>query len=274
MTDFICAKCGKKGIQTGNFIDMIPNTKDLMAKGQTGFTKFVRSLQATFDGKNFESNAVWSHWLTNLVFLKHIKNGDKIIDLGAGSCELEFLISLEKPKSTMVVEDLAPSGLRELAKEYPKSVVAMKNDICDCLHIQKPQFDVAIMSHVLEHNEKSRSLKLLDDAISLLKPHGKVLICAENGTGIHDMHPDGKYHFYFFGHDELIELLTQRNITIDNEYGLRLKYEESSRILNDEDARVFRRLKDMDAPSGWLVNLFALPYPKLCRDLIIIGHIS
>ncbi len=270
MSTFTCKICGKVGIKTKNVIDFKPDVKELTKSGKTGFTKFVRSIKSSLDGKNLFSSAVWSHWITNMIFTRNIKKGSHILDLGAGSCELEFIIKKEKPDTKMMVLDLAKSGMEELAEQY-KDVIAMRDDVCDCIHVGKPQFDVIILSHVLEHNVRERSLKLLDNALKVLKTGGKVLICAENGTGKHEMHPDGKYHFYFFGYEEMKGLLEERGIRITKEYGIRMKVSESDNILTGAYKEVFDSLLDMGVPSGWLVNLFSMPYVQDCRDMILIG---
>jgi len=99
-------------------------------------------------------------------FLKNIKKGDRVLDLGCGNGFLTFRLA-QKAKFILGI-DLNPKNIAFARKKF--SAANIKYKVADITRIKKQNFDVIVLSNVLEHipNRVSFLQKIQETAPKIL----------------------------------------------------------------------------------------------------------
>jgi SAM-dependent methyltransferase len=113
---------------------------------------------------------------------KEVKESDKVLDAGAGSCPYQEYFSHAEYEST------------DFKKIFDHSSRGRHDFICSLDEIPKPEnyYDVIINTQVLEHVEYPH--KVINEFYRVLREGGKLFLTAPQGWGIHG----APYHFYNF----------------------------------------------------------------------------
>ena len=127
-------------------------------------------------------------WKDSQVFMKYIKSGNKVLDLGCGNGRLVDLLLQKKLKYTGV--DNSKNLVKNAQRNYPK----LNFKVMDALDLTfKPKsFDAVLSVSVLNHLSAANQRKYFEEANRVLKPKGYLLLSnwnlwnSENKKGINN----------------------------------------------------------------------------------------
>lgn len=113
-----------------------------------------------------------SHWHRTEFFLKHIKNGDKILDCGCSNGGLAKYLTERFDKITLIGFDIAKYFVENASRNVSRGIFF--NSSIEKISFAANSFDIIIAGEVLEHViDVNNALKPL---LHCLKMNGKLLI--------------------------------------------------------------------------------------------------
>ncbi len=140
--------------------------------------------------------------------LRLILAGSKVLDVACGAGVLCRKIARQVAATHVTGVDFSEYMLeRNRQRDRALAVQYQCLDVTTCLLSLGRQFDVVCMCEVLEH--LSRPEKVLQEAITLLKPGGRFVLTCPHDNCI----PDPE-HLRIWGHDELFHLLAPYTDTV------------------------------------------------------------
>ena len=177
---------------------------------------FARKLQATFDGKSFDDDALYSeklfdhfadryenvmqnlHYSVVEAIRKYVGQGKKtIVDLGCGTGLLGS--ALKTPQTKLIGVDVSQKMLDKAAEKNVYDELC-KDDICHYLQ-KKPVFDVAVMGDVCGY------LRNFESVVKLLKNKTLIFTIEVSDEGEKHASLSGRYRY----HPEYIKELLLQN---------------------------------------------------------------
>jgi len=162
--------------------------------------------------------------------LRHIKDGDKILDIGASSRDLEIRIKKHRPQIVYKSMDID----REVVHDYYS------------LDEVEETFDVVFLFEVIEHLGLEEGVNMFTKIHSLLKEGGYLILSTPNTFNPGRFWRDAT-HRVAYCYDELGGLLLAQNFKIKGMY----------RTYNDAFHRYFLRVYVMSALHRYLGIDFA-----------------
>ncbi len=133
----------------------------------------------------FFSNIQESPWYRQFLnpVINEIDSNGELLDIGTGSGKLLQIVTTEKAANCIGV-DTNPQMLKEaeikLAKTNVKLIQIKPNEK---LPFKDSRFDYITICNVLFNLNKTQVNFMLEDAIRLLKDHGKIIILSPTGNG-------------------------------------------------------------------------------------------
>ena len=110
-----------------------------------------------------------------VILKKLVKNADSVLDLGCGSgTRLNYLTDNGRIPGLGV--DISEKAIEKATKSFPK-LKFVKADL-ENLPLKKNDFDLVYSAFVLEHLDDPE--KIIEEAIRVLKPNGKLAFIAPN----------------------------------------------------------------------------------------------
>lgn len=155
---------------------------------------------------NIRNANVIQHWIRYLAALKHIKPGDRVLEIGFGNAYLPRMLYTNQIHTEYVGIEYDTKNWERTSK-YAETPKWIYGDECfingrfgtdDC-HLGDQKFDVIYTSHVIEHMPKEEGLRFLLAAHKHLRVGGKFLIACPDGAK-KDL---AEYHLYEWSLNEL-----------------------------------------------------------------------
>lgn len=99
----------------------------------------------------------------------------KVLNIGFGSGNLERIVyASNKNISYWLGVDISTKSVKRARKLFPKYLFKLDN--IHNLRYKANSFDYIIILEVLEHISSQRILKVFDQIVTILKPHGQIII--------------------------------------------------------------------------------------------------
>ena len=149
---------------------------------------------------------VWRHICDYLQ--KWIGQGDDVLELGAGRCDFANAVDAGSV-TAMDVDAVVVSSARE-------GVRAVVGDCTDLSDFPDASFDVVFASNLLEHLERSDTLKTLSEAYRVLRPGGRLILVQPNFRLNPKEYFDDFTHVAIFTDRSLRDLLSAEGWQIDH----------------------------------------------------------
>ena len=143
----------------------------------------------------------WSNTARFPEALTHIKDRDKVMDLGCGVGVLHHLILKDRKECELWGVDISEEAVK-INKEYNPQGYYQQGYIGSLTGIPQDYFDVVFSGETIEHLDDPNVL--FDDAYRMLKKGGKLII-----TTPQEKHIESPEHLWYFTKDDIITLFTK-----------------------------------------------------------------
>lgn len=168
--------------------------------------KHILDWERDLNRGNIRNTNVLQHWIRYIAALKHIKPGDKVLEVGFGNAYLPRMLYTNQIHTEYVGIDYDRKNLEKALKhsETPKwcygdeTLIYGRFGTDDC-GLGDQKFDVIYTSHVIEHMPKEEGIRFLLEAHKHLRVGGKFLIACPDGAK-KDL---AEYHLYEWSIGEL-----------------------------------------------------------------------
>lgn len=130
--------------------------------------------------------------------LRHIKDGDKVLDIGCGVGVFTRLVQDANPSCEIWGTDISDKVIKDNLEQHER-IAYFQGYVGSQDALEDAYFDVVFSGETLEHLDDPN--QLFKDAHRVLKPGGTLIITTPNGKAIQS--PE---HTWFFNHDDIIRL--------------------------------------------------------------------
>lgn len=121
---------------------------------------------------------------------KFLREGSKVLNIGAGAGDLENYVFSRKVKSLEWFGfDLSSKSIKRLNKDFPKAKFKVGNIIN--IPFENKTFDIVMLMEVMEHIKPSNTFRALDEVSRVLKNNGHLVLTVPLNEGLEEMIKDG-----------------------------------------------------------------------------------
>lgn len=165
--------------------------------------------------KHIEFKSPIRNWREEIV-TKHIKNGERLLNIGVGDGQLEEKLYKRK-KIEYYGSDITTEVLSYLRNKF--SDYKFINSDINSLVFENCSFDSILLMEVLEHIKPTETFNVLKKINSLLKENGKLIISVPLFEGLEKMLPNNpNSHMRFYSRELLFFELRKAGFIIDHFY--------------------------------------------------------
>lgn len=181
-----------------------------------------RLYKKRFEGEFRKRNEIWQVLCASF-FQKYVDEDDRVLDIGAGSCEFINNIRCRSKCAVDLNKETA-----QFAKEDVKVFQCRSTDLSP---LTDSSFDVIFMSNFLEHMEtKADILKTLSECFRILSPGGKVLVLGPNIRYAYREYWDFFDHYIPLSDKSLVEALHLTGFAVESVFPRFLPYTTKSKL--------------------------------------------
>jgi len=206
-----------------------------------------------------------AHCLRYSYFLKLVKRGINILDIGAGRGNiLKGLYSNKLKPNLYVAIDVKRRKIKKLLEFKTNfKVVGIVTDIrTDKLKSLTNTFDLVACFEVIEHFEVKYLPHVLNEIKRVLKPGGRLILSTPNYDGVH--HAKNHVHEY---REEELEWYLDQAFTIERRHGTFASQKNIVSVLTAYEKSVWILLKEW-FNSDVLSIIFASLHPSQSRNIL------
>jgi ubiquinone/menaquinone biosynthesis C-methylase UbiE len=201
-------------------------------------------------------------FLKEFYFLKKIKPGNIVLDVGCGTATLLEKIVRNGVKCFYIGIDVSFPSLKKREHLLAKgSFKLIQGDLTKDLRFDDNFFNVVICSEVIEHFKEEAGKHLLKEIYRVMKPNGCFLITTT--TSPSDRPLAGHLREYTL--PDLESLLMKSNFSIQQKFGLlpnkNIQFSPIERQCLQDLSKFY--------PTTFLKCLFSLLHPEECRSYLI-----
>jgi ubiquinone/menaquinone biosynthesis C-methylase UbiE len=201
-------------------------------------------------------------FLKELYFLRKIKPGHIVLDLGCGKAALMERMYKDGIKASYIGIDASESALRHripVAKKF--NALLVKYDFSRDVCIRDSSIDLVVFSEVIEHFPKEEGIHLLTEIRRILKPGGVLLLTT---SILRDQQKAG--HITSYESKQLAKMwLPEMGFEVVNQYGLYLDDED---YLTDNERDMLLKWSEF-YPRSFMKSLLALHHAEMSRSFLI-----